>query len=168
MSVLIKGMRMPKEGCKDCMMVQRGGVSDICPFLKQEVNGNVERGGKPNGCPIVEVPNMNVGDTIYRQAAIEALSDEKGSEEYHNEYEDGYNDGIDFAISTLSTLSPAQKIGKRISGKRVSGKWVDQYQNGDWHCSCCGAIVEKEEQMLHNWYFCYHCGAEMVERRDDG
>lgn len=40
------------------------------------------------------------------------------------------------------------------------GKWIDQYQDGDWHCSCCGAIVEKEEQTLHNWYFCYHCGSQ--------
>lgn len=56
MSVLIKGMEMPKEGCKDCLLVKRKGVFDICPFLKREVDGNVERGGKPLGCPLVPVP----------------------------------------------------------------------------------------------------------------
>ena len=56
MSVLIKGMNMPKEGCKDCPLVKRGLVFDICPFLKREINGNVERGGKPYGCPLVELP----------------------------------------------------------------------------------------------------------------
>ena len=41
------------------------------------------------------------------------------------------------------------------------GKWIDQYGDGDWHCSRCGAIVEKDEQRRHNWYRCYHCGAKM-------
>jgi len=57
MSILIKGMKMPKDGCKDCLLVKRGNVFDICPFLKREVNGNVERGGKPYDCPIVELPD---------------------------------------------------------------------------------------------------------------
>ena len=56
MSILIKGMEMPKEGCKDCLLVKRKGVFDICPFLKREVDGNVERGGKPLACPLVSVP----------------------------------------------------------------------------------------------------------------
>lgn len=54
MSILIKGVNMPKEGCRDCPFVKRGRVFDICPFLKREVNGNVERGGKPYDCPLVE------------------------------------------------------------------------------------------------------------------
>ena len=39
--------------------------------------------------------------------------------------------------------------------------WEDKYNDGDWHCSNCGAIVEKDEQGRHNWYYCYHCGAKM-------
>ena len=66
MSVLIKGMAMPKEGCKDCRLVKRGQVYDICPFLKREVNGNVERGGKPYDCPLIELPDH--GDLIDRDA----------------------------------------------------------------------------------------------------
>lgn len=42
-------------------------------------------------------------------------------------------------------------------------KWIDRYNDGDWHCSGCGAIVEKDEQNRHNWYRCYHCGANMDE-----
>lgn len=57
MGVLIKGLEMPKEGCKDCLLVKRGRVFDICPFLKREVNGNVERGGKPYDCPLMELPD---------------------------------------------------------------------------------------------------------------
>ena len=55
MSVLIKGVKMPKEGCKDCVLVMRKSVYDYCPILKQEVSGNVERGGRPTKCPLIEV-----------------------------------------------------------------------------------------------------------------
>ena len=41
------------------------------------------------------------------------------------------------------------------------GRWIDKYNDGDRHCSECGAIVEKDEQNRHNWYRCYHCGAKM-------
>lgn len=57
MSVIIKGLKMPKEGCKDCQLVARGLFYDVCPFLSRIVNGNVERGGKPYDCPLVELPD---------------------------------------------------------------------------------------------------------------
>ena len=69
MSVLIKGLKMPKEGCKDCLLVKRGHFYDICLFLSRIVNGNVERGGKPYDCPLVELPDH--GDLIDRDALIE-------------------------------------------------------------------------------------------------
>ena len=62
MGVYIKGITMPKDGCKDCLLVKRGQVFDICPFLKREVNGNVERGGKPYDCPLIELPDH--GDLV--------------------------------------------------------------------------------------------------------
>lgn len=43
------------------------------------------------------------------------------------------------------------------------GHWEDKYDDGDWHCSVCGAIVEKDEQNRHNWNRCYHCGARMSD-----
>ena len=51
--------------------------------------------------------------------------------------------------------------GTPISDNATNGEWVDQYNDGNWHCSKCGAIVEKDEQINHNWYFCYHCGTKM-------
>ena len=42
-----------------------------------------------------------------------------------------------------------------------TARWEDTYKDGDWHCSNCGAIVEKDEQINHSWYYCYHCGAKM-------
>lgn len=73
MSLLIKGLKMPKEGCKDCLLVKRGRVYDICPFLKRVVNGNVERGGKPYDCPLIEL--LNHGDLIDRNVLIGGFAD---------------------------------------------------------------------------------------------
>ena len=56
MSILIKGMEMPTNGCKDCIFVNRKWFGDVCPFLKREVTGNVERGGSQTDCPLVPVP----------------------------------------------------------------------------------------------------------------
>lgn len=47
------------------------------------------------------------------------------------------------------------------------GRWEDKYNDGNWHCSRCGAIIEKNEQDLHNWYWCYHCGARMDGEEDE-
>ena len=47
-------------------------------------------------------------DLIERQAAIDAFDGVKVDEENCTEYDIGYNDGIDFAISKLSVLPPAQ------------------------------------------------------------
>lgn len=44
------------------------------------------------------------------------------------------------------------------------GKWECD-ENGDWHCSVCKAIVERDEQINHYWQYCYHCGAEMETER---
>lgn len=69
MTILIKGLEMPKEGCKDCCFVDRRWLGDICPFLRTEVSGNVERGGKPYACPLVEVPTPH-GDLIDADALM--------------------------------------------------------------------------------------------------
>lgn len=51
---------------------------------------------------------MAYGDNISRQAAIDAFDGVKVDEEHCTEYDIGYNDGIDFAVSRLSVLPPAQ------------------------------------------------------------
>ena len=66
MSILIKGVEMPKDGCRDCIFVNRKWHGDVCPFLKIEVTGNVERGGFQTNCPLVPVSAH--GDLIDRDA----------------------------------------------------------------------------------------------------
>lgn len=55
MSVLIKGMEMPR-GCDECYIRER----DTCPLLKV----NVGEWGRFVGCPLVELPDH--GDLIDR------------------------------------------------------------------------------------------------------
>ena len=63
--------------------------------------------------------------------------------------------------SLTSRVYEAIANGTPIPDNATNGEWVDQYNDGNWHCSKCGAIVEKDEQTNHNWYFCYHCGKKM-------
>ena len=41
----------------------------------------------------------------------------------------------------------------------TNAEW--EYDGADRRCSNCGAIVEEDEWLNHNWYYCYHCGAKM-------
>lgn len=70
MSVLIKGMKMP-NGCKDCVLVKRGNVYDICPLLRAAVDDDVEFGGSPRNCPLIELPDH--GDLVDRNEFIRRL-----------------------------------------------------------------------------------------------
>lgn len=71
MGIYIKDTKMPKNGCQDCIFVKRSWKGDICPFLKREVSGNVERGGFQTDCPLIEIPKH--GDLIDRDPFIEFI-----------------------------------------------------------------------------------------------
>ena len=71
MSILIEGMKMPTNGCQDCKFVNHKWHGDICPFLKREVTGNVERGGSQTDCPLIPVPQH--GRLIDADALVEDL-----------------------------------------------------------------------------------------------
>ena len=79
-------------------------------------------------------------------------------------------DEVEYELDTIDhvpvwVFDRLRRVIKRIHPADVAevkhGKWIDRYNDGDWHCSICGAIVEKEEQTYRNWYWCYHCGAKM-------
>ena len=106
-------------------------------------------------CTWTECPIEPCDDAISREAAIKVTCNDCKYDCRYRETKE-YCDCCGY-IDRLRTLpSVTQK----------SGKWVDQYNDENWHCSKCGAIVEKDEQMNHNWYFCYHCGAKMFEPQE--
>lgn len=59
-------------------------------------------------------------------------------------------------------------VKETLTADPKHGRWEDKYGDGDWHCSKCGAIVEKDEQGRHYWARCYHCGAKMDGGGSDG
>ena len=53
---------------------------------------------------------------------------------------------------------PFQKAPQRI------GKWVRRKGSDCWECSECHAVLENDDLGMHNFYFCYHCGANMMNK----
>lgn len=99
MSILIKGMEMPTDGCKDCIFVNRKWHGDICPILKREVSGNVERGGFQTDCPLVPVPPHG---RLIDANALEADTE-------WDDYEDGYISYSKIAIDCAPTIITAEE-----------------------------------------------------------
>lgn len=62
-------------------------------------------------------------------------------------------DEIDNCIADIKNLLPA--------GLVKTGKWVRRKGANCWECSQCHAVLEDFDIKLHNFYFCYHCGANM-------
>lgn len=65
--------------------------------------------------------------------------------------------------------SGALKIIKTIQSaepERKKGKWVWRKDRDCHECSECKAVLEEDDIKTHNFYYCYHCGADM--RTADG
>lgn len=104
-----------------------------------------------------------MSDFISRQAAIEALdfktvymtgvsNDEKNITNPFAQYNKGLEDGIK-AIRDLPSADPEQK-----------GKWLRRKGKDCWECSECHAVLENSDVGNHNFYYCYHCGANMMDK----
>lgn len=50
--------------------------------------------------------------------------------------------------------------------ERKKGKWVWRKDRDCHECSECKAVLEEDDIKSHNFYYCYHCGADM--RTADG
>lgn len=58
----------------------------------------------------------------------------------------------DRAIEVIESLPSARK----------NGKWIRRKGADCWECSECHAVLEDHDLQLHNFYYCYHCGADML------
>ena len=65
-------------------------------------------------------------------------------------------DEIDNCIAAIVDLIPA--------GLVKTGKWVRRKDSDCWECSECHAVLENDDLGMHNFYFCYHCGANMKNK----
>jgi hypothetical protein len=57
------------------------------------------------------------------------------------------------------------KFAKDINVPR-KGKWQRRKGSDCWECSECHAVLESDDIVRHNYYYCYHCGADMMN--EDG
>ena len=46
----------------------------------------------------------------------------------------------------------------------LHGKWQRRKGSDCWECSQCHAVLENDDLGMHNFYFCYHCGANMMNK----
>ena len=51
---------------------------------------------------------------------------------------------------------------RRIKPEQKKGKWQRRKGSDCWECSQCHAVLEDFDLKLHNYYFCYHCGTNMM------
>ena len=89
-------------------------------------------------------------DLISRQAAIDALAELQGRASTKAELK-----GISKAWKRIRQLPSAQP-------ERKKGKWARRKGSDCWECSECHAVMESDDIASHNFYYCYHCGADMM------
>ena len=55
---------------------------------------------------------------------------------------------------------------RAMSGEpeRKKGEWQRRKGSDCWECSQCHAVLENDDLGMHNFYFCYHCGANMMNK----
>lgn len=63
-----------------------------------------------------------------------------------------------------------QKLAKKLEGwmeeviEQKKGKWQRRKGSDCWECSECHAVLENSDVGNHNFYYCYHCGADMMDK----
>lgn len=88
---------------------------------------------------------------IKREDVVEALY-----EAIKTDFRSTFTDSMSLAIAmanNLPSVNPEQK----------KGKWLRRKGEDCWECSECHAVLENSDVGNHNFYYCYHCGANMMD-----
>ena len=130
MSVLIKDMEIPKN-CNECKLDLR---TDICKAFCEwnaEHPYSIRATDRLPDCPLSEAPEP-CEDTIYRQAAIDAI-DEKSDEIYKTKQKgatyphDDFFQGMAYAENIIKQLPPAQSDQRWIPCSEMEPKKSGHY-----------------------------------------
>ena len=57
-------------------------------------------------------------------------------------------------------------MSAEMKEERKKGRWQWRKGSDCWECSECHAVLESDDIVRHNFYYCYHCGADMMN--EDG
>ena len=66
-------------------------------------------------------------------------------------------DEIDNCIAVLTNIPS-------VEPERKKGRWQRRKGSDCWECSQCHAVLESDDIVRHNFYYCYHCGADMMSK----
>ena len=101
-----------------------------------------------------------MSDLISRQDAIRALQELEMLKDVRTW--DGWNP-IDYV---MRMFLEAEDVIKAIPSAKQKGRWQRRKGSDCWECSKCHAVLESDDIVRHNFYYCYHCGADMMN--EDG
>lgn len=99
-----------------------------------------------------DVPNKRTGDTIYREAAIEAVVEQ--IMEWDGMFRQTLNCMVRDSINSLLSAEPQRK----------RGKWIPK--DNRWQCDQCGCMIRRYDPLkgnVWNYNYCPNCGARMTE-----
>ena len=98
-----------------------------------------------------------MSDLIRRDDAINAMMVLKRADDlaYGCEIPESFDS--ERAIESLNHIPFAEP-------ERKKGRWQRRKDEDCWECSQCHAVLENDDLGMHNFYFCYHCGANMMNK----
>ena len=88
---------------------------------------------------------------IKREDVVEALY-----EAIRTDFKSTFTDSMSLAIAMANNLPSADP--------EREGKWLRRKGKDCWECSECHAVLENSDVGNHNFYYCYHCGANMMDK----
>lgn len=158
--IAIKDVKMPR-GCYECQFADESIRMD-CDYYCQAVKEkpDVHYGfNRPDWCPLVDVPDMNIGkcseipnnsDCVSRRTAIEKLKREFNETDVPDRYP-GVFDAIEEWLSECELPSAQPETAKRIVGKSKDGMTL-------WYqCDMCYEPVDVQDN------FCRGCGRRLID-----
>lgn len=97
-----------------------------------------------------------MSDLISRQDAVEAVYQALRTPlpDYRN---DLFHDSMSLAVTMVNEIPS-------VEPNRNKGRWQRRKGSDCWECSQCHAVLENDDLWMHNFYFCYHCGANMMNK----
>lgn len=100
MAVLIKGLDMP-QSCSNCNWSRYSFPNAWCSMTHHKVDIEVARNGRPDGCPLIEVPEPHgrLGD-------LDALFKEMESQGW---YDNSDRDVAEDLVLAAPTIIPAEE-----------------------------------------------------------
>lgn len=94
-----------------------------------------------------------MSDLIRREDVVEALY-----QAIRTTLTGTFTDSMSLAIAMANNLPSVE------SEEQKKGKWQRRKGSDCWECSQCHAVLENDDLGMHNFYFCYHCGANMMNK----